>query len=216
MNKTEINIRYSELAVADCCLSCGDAIHFAEPHPGDTCIDLGSGRGTDVLRLAEKVGKNGFVYGVDLSDGMIEKARLNASRFNTTNVSFIQCELEKLDLPDNLADLIISNCTINHASDKQLVWNEIYRVLKKGGRFVVSDIYSIDSIPDEYRNDPVAVAECWGGAVTRDKYLKQIEKSGFIQVNIVEESVPYQKGKTVVSSWTIVGKKPTGNCSCNS
>jgi arsenite methyltransferase len=81
---------------------------------------------------------------------------------------------------------------------------------------VISDIYSIDSIPDEYRNDPVAVAECWGGAVTRAEYLKQIEKAGFIQVNIVEESVPYEKGKTVVSSWTIAGKKPTGKCSCYS
>src|ERR1039457_3546473 len=139
MEIKEINNRYSGLAETDCCLSCGGAIENAEPKRGDVCVDLGSGRGTDVLRMAELVGETGFVYGIDISDGMLGKARRNAEKFGVSNVSFVRSELEKLDLADNIADLVISNCTLNHADDKQAVWNEIYRILKKGGRFVISD-----------------------------------------------------------------------------
>jgi len=215
MEIKEINSRYSQLAESECCLSCGGAINYAEPKTGEVCVDLGSGRGTDVLRMAESVGETGFVYGIDISDGMLEKARQNAEKFKVTNVSFIRCELEKLELPDKVADLIISNCTLNHAANKQAVWNEIYRILKKGGRFVISDIYSTTQVPDEYRNDPVAVAECWAGSVTRDEYLKQLEMAGFSSVNIIEESAPYDKGKIKVASWTIAAKKPSGKCGCS-
>jgi ubiquinone/menaquinone biosynthesis C-methylase UbiE len=159
MEIKEINTRYSELAESDCCLSCGGAINYAEPTTGEVCVDLGSGRGTDVLRMAESVGETGFVYGIDISDGMLEKARRNAEKFEVKNVSFVRSELEKLELPNEVANLVISNCTLNHASDKQAVWNEIFRILKKGGRFVISDIYSTVPIADEYRNDPAAVAE---------------------------------------------------------
>ena len=209
-----INNRYSELAESSCCLSCGRAINYAEALPGETCVDLGSGRGTDVLRLSELVGKNGFVYGIDVSDGMLEKSRRNAEKFKVDNVSFIRSELEKLELKDELADLIISNCTINHAGNKQLAWNEIYRVLKKGGRFVVSDIYSVNPVPEEYKNDPIAVSECWAGSVTRDEYLKQLENAGFSSVTIIEESTPYEKGKIKVASWTLAARKPSGTCCC--
>lgn len=214
MEIKEINTRYSELAETECCLSCGGAINYAEPMKGEICVDLGSGRGTDVLRMAESVGETGFVYGIDISDGMLDKARKNAEKFNATNVKFIKSELEKLELPNNLADLIISNCTLNHALDKQTVWNEIYRILKNGGRFVISDIYSTTQVPDEYRNDPVAVAECWAGSVTRDEYLKHLKNAGFSSVDIIEESAPYNKGKIKVASWTIAAKKPSGKCSC--
>lgn len=215
MEIKEINSRYSELAESDCCLSCGGAINYAEPMIGEVCVDLGSGRGTDVLRMAESVGETGFVYGIDISDGMLEKARRNAEKFEVSNVRFIRSELEKLDLPDMVANLVISNCTINHAADKQAVWNEIYRILKKGGRFVISDIYSTAQVPDEYRNDPVAIAECWAGSVTRDEYLKQLENAGFTSVSIIEESAPYDKGKIKVASWTIAAKKPSGGCCCS-
>jgi len=215
MEIKEINSRYSELAESDCCLSCGGAINYAEPLVGEVCVDLGSGRGTDVLRMAESVGETGFVYGIDISDGMLEKARKNAEKFKVENVRFVRSELEKLDLPDMVANLVISNCTINHAADKQAVWNEIYRILKKGGRFVVSDIYSTAQVPDEYRNDPVAIAECWAGSVTRDEYLKQLENAGFTSINIIEESAPYGKGKIKVASWTIAAKKPSGCCCCS-
>jgi arsenite methyltransferase len=214
MNYTEINKRYSELAESSCCLSCGGAMNYSEPHPGEVCVDLGSGRGTDVLRLADSVESNGFVYGIDISDGMIQKAKSTAERLGTTNVEFIQSPLEKISLKDNVADLIISNCTINHASDKQAVWNEVFRILKKGGRFVVSDIYSLEQIPEEYRTDPAAIAECWAGSVTREEYLSQLEEAGFSSVKIIEESAPYEKGKVFVSSWTIAGEKPGKECNC--
>jgi len=211
---TEINKRYNELAESTCCLSCGGAINYSEARPGEICVDLGSGRGTDVLRLAENVGRTGFVYGIDISDGMIQKATSTASRLGITNVEFIHSPLERIKLGDNIADLIISNCTINHASDKQAVWNEVFRVLKKGGRFVISDIYALDQIPEEYRSDPAAIAECWAGSVTRDEYLEQLSVAGFSSVRIIEESTPYEKGKVMVSSWTVAGEKPSGKCNC--
>jgi arsenite methyltransferase len=213
MEIKEINNRYSELAESECCLSCGGAINYAEPLVGEICVDLGSGRGTDVLRMAEAVGETGFVYGIDISDGMLEKARKNAEKFKVSNVRFVQSDLEKLELKDNVADLVISNCTLNHADNKQAAWNEIYRILKKGGRFVISDIYSTSPVPKEYKNDPVAVAECWAGSTTRDEYLKHLENAGFASVEIIEESAPYDKGKIKVASWTIAGKKPS-KCSC--
>lgn len=207
MEYEEINKRYSELAESTCCLSCGGAINFSGAKPGEVCVDMGSGRGTDVIRLSETVGKDGFVYGIDISDGMIKKAANTARQLGVTNVDFIQSPLEKIELKDNIADLVISNCTINHADDKQTVWNEIFRVLKKGGRFVVSDIYAIDPVPDEFRNDPVAISECWAGSVTRIEYLKQLSNAGFSKIQIIEESAPYEKGRIRVSSWTISGEK---------
>ena len=215
MEIKEINNRYSQLAESECCLSCGGAINYAEPKIGEVCVDLGSGRGTDVLRMAESVGKTGFVYGIDISDGMLGKARNNAEKFGVTNVSFVRSELEKLELPDKIADLVISNCTLNHATDKQTAWNEIYRILKNGGRFVISDIYATSAIADEYRNDPVAVAECWAGSVTRAEYMQHLGKAGFASVEILEESVPYAKGNAEVCSFTIAGKKASEKCCCS-
>ena len=208
MNYTEINNRYSELAESTCCLSCGGALNYAEAGINEVCVDLGSGRGTDVLRLAENVGKDGFVYGIDISDGMIQKAINTANRLGITNVDFIHSPLEKIKLSDNIADLVISNCTINHASDKQAVWNEVFRILKCGGRFVISDIYASNPIPDEYKSDPVAIAECWAGSATRDEYLIQLKTAGFSSIRIIEESDPYEKGKALVASWTLAGEKP--------
>ncbi len=215
MSLVEIKKRYGELAESDCCLSCGGAINYAEPQLSEVCVDMGSGRGTDAIRMAEKVGPDGFVFGVDISDGMLEKARYNAERLNVTNINFVQCELEKLELPNETANLLISNCTINHASDKQKVWHEIYRVLKDGGRFVVSDIYSVDPVPYQYKNDPVAVAECWAGAVTREEYINNLKDAGFASFEIREESSPYSKGEVNVVSWTIYGmKQSTKKCCC--
>jgi len=207
MEYKEINKRYSELADSACCLSCGGAINYSGAKSGEVCVDLGSGRGTDVIRLAETIGKDGFAYGIDISDGMIHKASNTASQLGIANVEFIQSPLEKINLKDNIADLVISNCTINHASDKQRVWNEIFRILKNEGRFVVSDIYAIEPVPEEYRNDPVAISECWAGSVTRNEYLEQLKSAGFSSVDIIEDSLPYKKGSVMVSSWTIKGKK---------
>lgn len=207
MEYKEVNKRYTELAETSCCLSCGGAIKYADVKPGDICIDLGSGRGTDAMRLAEKTGSGGFVYGIDISDGMIRKSTETAKKLGVENVRFLSCTLEKMPLEDSSSDVIISNCTLNHANDKQSVWNEIHRILKKGGKFIVSDIYSLQPVPDEYRNDPVAVSECWAGAVTREEYLNQVRSSGFDSVKIIEESSPYEKGKIQVASWTLAGIK---------
>ena len=208
MAYTEINKRYSELADSSCCLSCGGALNYSQAAEGEVCVDLGSGRGTDALRLAETVGKDGFIYGIDISEGMIRKAVSTAEKLGVTNVKFIQSSLEKLKLTDTSADLVISNCTINHSDDKQAVWNEIFRILKRGGRFVVSDIYSVIPVPEEFRTDPVAISECWAGSVSREEYLDHLKFAGFSSVSIIEESAPYEKGKIMVSSWTIAGKKP--------
>jgi ubiquinone/menaquinone biosynthesis C-methylase UbiE len=213
MDTTAINDRYTKLAEDTCCLSCGGAINFSEPQLGEICVDLGCGRGNDVIRMAQAVGEKGFAYGLDISDGMIEKAQKNAAKLGIANVQFIKSGLESLMLPSKIADLLISNCTINHASDKAAVWNEVYRVLKKGGRFVVSDIYSTEDVPEEYRNDPAAVAECWAGAIRKDEYINILIEAGFSEIQILEESQPYSKGKIEVSSFTIYGKK-AACCSC--
>ena len=203
----EIENRYTSLAESTCCLSCGGAINYADVKQGEICVDLGSGRGNDVLRMAEEAGQNGFAYGIDISDGMLEKARKTAEKFEVQNVRFIKSELESLQLPDNTADVVISNCTINHARDKQAVWNEIFRIMKNNGRFIVSDIYSLETVPEEYRDDPVAVAECWAGSVTRNEYMLQLQNAGFDRIDILEESIPYSKGKIEVVSFTIAGFK---------
>jgi arsenite methyltransferase len=208
MNYTEINRRYNNLADSTCCLSCGGAVNHSEAKSNEVCVDLGSGRGTDVIRLAEIVGSGGYVYGIDISEGMINKSVDTSKRLGISNVEFIHSTLEKINLKSNRADLVISNCTLNHSTDKQAVWNEIFRILKPGGRFAISDIFSVNQIPDEYKNDPVAIAECWAGSVTRIEYLEHLQNAGFASINIIEESEPYEKSKVMVCSWTLAGIKP--------
>ena len=212
MNTAEINNRYTLLAEDTCCLSCGGAVDKSQAQKGEICIDLGSGRGTDVLRLAEEVGETGFAYGVDVTDGMIQKAEATALKMGVENVKFIKSDLENIELPDETAHLIISNCTLNHVANKTAVWNEIYRLLKNGGRFVISDIYSSEPVPAEFANDPEAVAECWAGSIPKDEYLRIIKSVGFKQVKILEESKPYPKGKIEVSSFTITATKDEFSC----
>ncbi|MBN2804701.1 MAG: methyltransferase domain-containing protein [Deltaproteobacteria bacterium] len=207
-NIKQIDKRYSKLATTSCCLSCGGAINYAKPQKGEVCVDLGSGRGTDVIRMAEDVGLEGFAYGVDTSSGMLSKARKTAEKTGVENVKFIDSTFEKINLDSNIANLIISNCSINHADDKDAVWAEVFRILKPGGRFVVSDIYSTSEVPAKYRNDPEAVAECWAGSVEKNIYLDTLENTGFMDINILEESEPYPKGAIEVASFTITGKKP--------
>lgn len=212
MNTLEINNRYTVLAEDTCCLSCGGAVDKSQAKMGEICIDLGSGRGTDVLRLADEVGETGFAYGVDVTDGMIQKAEATALKMGVENVKFIKSDLENIELPDETAHLIISNCTLNHVSNKVAVWSEIYRLLKNGGRFVISDIYSSEPVPAEFANDPEAVAECWAGSIPKDEYLRIIKSVGFKQVKILEESKPYPKGKIEVSSFTITATKDEFSC----
>ena len=213
MSLLEINKGNSIVATAECCPSCGGAMNYSEAKPNEFCVDLGCGQGTNAIRLSETVGKEGFVFGIDTSYGMIENSIKTTDGMGISNITFIKSAFEKLKLDDEIADLVISICSINRSSDKQAVWNEIFRVLKKGGRFVISDIYSTSPVPDDYKNDPEAIAECWAGAVTQDEYLKHLEMAGFPIIKIHEESAPYLKGKVMVTSWTVSGSRPIGHCS---
>ncbi|HLP15250.1 MAG TPA: methyltransferase domain-containing protein [Bacteroidota bacterium] len=212
MNTIEIEKRYSALAEQECCLSCGGAIILSEPQTGEVCIDLGCGKGTDLIRLREAVGEHGLVVGIDVSEGMLAKAARTIEKFGYANVRLVRSELEHLQIESRTADLVISNCTINHAQDKRRVWAEVKRVLKKGGRFVVSDIYSSEPVPAEFANDPAAVAECWAGAIPKDEYMTILQEVGFSNITIVEESKPYKKGMITVSSFTVSGQKQSCNC----
>lgn len=207
-----IQIRYGELAEGECCLSCGSAVTACEPKPGEVCLDLGSGRGTDVLRLAEAVGPTGHAYGIDTTDAMLEKARRTAEKLGVENATFMRATFDRVPLPDGTVDWVVSNCALNHAPDKVAVWQEIHRVLKPGGRFVVSDIYAVTEIAPEDRDDPEAVAECWAGAVTKAEYLAAIAGSGLLDTRIIEESKPYAKGRATVVSFTIAGSRPWRAC----
>lgn len=204
---TEIEKRYVTLVNDKSSLSCGGSINYAKPVRGEVCVDLGSGRGQDTIKLAKLVGEEGFAYGIDMTGKMIEKAWENSKKENLKNIDFLNSTMEKIPLEDNTIDLLISNCAINHASDKTAVWTEVYRVLKKGGRFVVSDIYSLKPVPKKYATDPVAVAQCWAGSVTKDVYIDTLLKAGFNNLTILEESEPYKKEAIEVVSYTIKGIK---------
>ncbi|NNM67363.1 MAG: methyltransferase domain-containing protein [Spirochaetales bacterium] len=202
-----VDQRYTPLAGSCCSLSCGGALNYAQSQEGEVGLDLGCGRGNDVIRLAEQVGPTGFAWGLDLSEGMVEKARKNLEKFGVNNARIVQGDLEKLPFEDESVDLVISNCVLNHAYNKKDVWKEIFRVLVPGGRFVVSDIYSLEAVPEEYREDPAAVAECWAGSVERGVYLNQVSSAGFHKIDILDESEPYTKAKIEVVSWTLRGWK---------
>jgi len=203
-----IETRYGALAEVSCCLSCGSAVGYITAGPGQVCVDLGSGRGTDVLRLAEQVAPTGQAYGIDITEVMLDKARKTAEKTGISNATFLRADLEALPLPDATVDWVTSNCVLNHANDKLKVWREIARILKPGGRFVVSDIYATELIPEAYRNDPAAIAECWAGAIPREDYVTTIAAAGLVDLVVLEESAPYAKGKAKVASFTIAGARP--------
>ena len=205
--KQALDVRYSELAEQSCCLSCGDAVGYAAVKPGEVCVDLGSGRGQDVLKMAEAAGRGGMAYGIDISAGMLKHARETAAEREIVNAVFMESELESLPLASASVDVVISNCTINHARDKRQVYREIARILRPAGRIVISDIYALDEIPPEYAADPAAVAECWAGAVLRDEYFEILAGAGFKTLTIYKESEPYTKGKARVVSITFMAEK---------
>jgi len=137
-------------------LGCGNPISRAELKPGETVLDLGSGAGFDAFLAAQRVGDSGKVIGVDMTHEMVEKARANAKKLNMSNVEFRQGEIEKLPVPDNSVDVVVSNCVINLSPDKSAVFKEICRTLRPGGRIIISDILRSGEIPEEIRSDPAA------------------------------------------------------------
>ena len=167
-------------------LGCGNPTALGDLRKGDIVLDLGSGAGFDSFLAAKKVGNTGKVIGVDMTKEMIQKARKNAKKYDFRNVEFRLGDIEELPVEDNTIDVIISNCVINLAPNKEKVFEEAYRVLKKGGRMYVSDIVLLEELTQDQRNNPDLVAGCIGGAILKEEYLKIIRKTGFILKNIVE------------------------------
>ena len=169
-------------------LGCGNPIALASLREGETVLDLGTGAGFDCFLAANKVGKNGKVIGVDMTPEMIEKARENAKKGNYGNVEFRLGEIENLPVTDNAVDVVISNCVINLSPDKERVFMETFRVLRPGGRLMISDIVLLKKLPDFIENSIEAYIGCLSGAILRDEYIEVIKAAGFHEVEIIDET----------------------------
>ncbi len=169
-------------------LGCGNPVALASLSEGETVLDLGSGAGFDCFLAANEVGKNGRVIGVDMTPEMIEKARENARKGNYQNVEFRLGEIENLPAADNSVDVVVSNCVINLAPDKGKVFTEAYRVLKPGGRLMVSDIVLLRELPAFIKNSIEAYVGCLSGAIMKNDYIEAIKSTGFQKVRIIDET----------------------------
>ena len=170
--------------VANFSLGCGDPITLAALQPGQTVLDLGSGGGLDCFLAAKKVGESGFVIGVDMTPEMLEKARTSAKHMGITNVDFRKGFLEDLPVDDNSVDVTISNCVINLSPDKEKVFNEIFRVLKPGGKLAVSDIVTDGPLPEAIKESLSLWAGCVAGAVDAKDYIAMMKNAGFTDISI--------------------------------
>jgi arsenite methyltransferase len=165
-------------------LGCGNPTALAQLHPGEVVLDLGSGGGIDVLLSAKRVGPTGKAYGLDMTDEMLALARENQKKAGATNVEFLKGEIERIPLPDNSIDVIISNCVINLSADKDKVLREAFRVLKPGGRFAVSDVVVRGSVPADIRKSVELWIGCLAGALEESEYRSKLEKAGFSGVSL--------------------------------
>ena len=168
-------------------LGCGNPVALASLAEGETVLDLGSGAGFDCFLAANRVGKEGRVIGVDMTPEMIEKARENAQKGNYQNVEFRLGEIENIPAADNSVDVVISNGVINLSPDKSRVFQEAFRVLKLGGRLMVSDIVLLKELPEFIRDSIAAYVGCISGAMMKDDYIEAVKKAGFREVRIVDE-----------------------------
>lgn len=180
-------------------LGCGNPQQNAEPRLGETVLDLGCGKGMDVFIAAKKVGNEGHVIGVDMTLEMIQKARMISEKRKFNNVEFRLGEIEYLPIPDNSVDLVISNCVINLSPQKDKVYNEIFRVLKPGGRIGISDITLVKPLPQEVVDDPRMYGSCVAGALTIEDKKKILEDSGFEEIELDVKKV----SKEYASKWGI-------------
>ena len=169
-------------------LGCGNPTALASLKEGEVVLDLGSGAGFDCFLAAIRVGKQGRVIGVDMTPEMIEKARENAQKGNYENVEFRLGDIENLPVAGNSVDVIISNCVINLSPDKEKVFLEAFRVLKPGGRLMVSDMVLLKELPELIRNSVDAYIGCLSGAILKDKYIGALEAAGFQKVRIIDET----------------------------
>ncbi len=219
---------------ADLGLGCGLPTQFAKIKKGDTVIDLGSGAGNDCFIARAETGETGKVIGIDFTEAMIDKARNNAEKLGFNNVEFRQGDIEKMPVTANIADVIVSNCVLNLVPNKQAVFTEIYRVLKPGGHFSISDIVLTGELPEKIKNAAEMYAGCVASAIDKDEYLNYISKVGFANMQIQkdkpiivpddilknylndEEIAQYKSNETVIRSITVYAEKPTTCCSPNS
>jgi len=174
-------------------LGCGNPTAFASLNEGETVVDLGSGGGIDCFLASARVGKSGRVIGVDMTPEMIERAKSNAVGGEYENVEFRLGEIEKIPVEDNTADCIISNCVINLSPDKARVFSDAFRILKPGGRLMLSDIVLTTQLPESLRESITAYVGCIAGAIRKDDYLSLLKAGGFEEIDIVGESYYFGK-----------------------
>ncbi|MFI5221289.1 MAG: arsenite methyltransferase [Bacteroidia bacterium] len=174
-------------ADADLALGCGLPTQFAKIKKGDTVIDLGSGAGNDCFVARHETGETGKVIGIDFTEAMIEKARYNAEKLGFNNVEFRLGDIEKMPVAANRADVVVSNCVLNLVPDKKQAVCEIFRVLKPGGHFSISDIVLVGTLPSNIQTAAEMYAGCVSGALQKEEYLDIIHKTGFVNITIQKE-----------------------------
>lgn len=223
-------------AEADLGLGCGLPTQHALIKPGDTVVDLGSGAGNDCFVARSLTGDSGRVIGIDFTDRMIEKARINAKNLGFTNVEFRQGDIENLPLAGGIADVVVSNCVMNLVPNKKQAFAETFRILKAGGHFSVSDIVLSGELPEGLQKSAEMYAGCVAGAIQTEEYLSIIEKAGFKNISIQkekrinlpdeilsdylskEEIEKFKTGNTGIFSITVYAEKADGCCApgcCN-
>jgi len=219
-------------ADADLGLGCGLPTQFAKIKKGDVVVDLGSGAGNDCFIARSETGETGKVIGIDFTPAMIEKARANVEKTGFNNVEFRQGDIEKMPVSANVADVIISNCVLNLVPDKDGVFKEIYRVLKKGGHFSISDVVLTGNLPDALRREAEMYAGCISGAIQKDAYMELIHANGFANITLQKEKqivIPddilknylneaelsaFKAGNTGIFSITVYAEKPVEKVAC--
>jgi len=211
---------------ADLGLGCGLPTEFAKIKEGDTVIDLGSGAGNDAFIARRFVGERGKVLGIDFTEPMIKRARANAEKLGLNNVEFRQGDIEDMPVTTNYADVVVSNCVLNLVPNKYKVMSEIFRVLKPGGHFSISDIVLDGELPAKWKEVAELYAGCVSGAIQKQVYLEIIEAAGFKNITLqkdksiiipdnilvnylsAEEIAEYKNGKTKITSITVYAEKP--------
>lgn len=217
---------------ADLGLGCGLPTQFAQIKQGDTVLDLGSGAGNDCFVARAFTGENGKVIGVDMTEKMIDLARQNADKLGFNNVEFRLGEIEKLPVTSNRVDVIVSNCVLNLVPDKEKAFAEIFRVLKPGGHFSISDVVLVGDLPDKIKDATEMYAGCVAGALQKSHYISIINQTGFKQVAVQKEKpivIPndillnylsqeeideYTRSGKGIYSITVYAEKPTTNITC--
>lgn len=168
-------------------LGCGLPTQFASINAGDVVIDLGSGAGNDCFVARAETGESGKVIGIDFTPAMIEKARINAEKLGFNNVEFRQGDIEQMPVSNGVADVVVSNCVLNLVPNKKAVFKDIFRVLKPGGHFSISDVVLVGVLPEALQKDAEMYAGCVSGAIQKSDYLQFIEECGFEQMIIQKE-----------------------------